>query len=396
MKKRSGYLLILIALFSLILVGCGNSTNGQSTENTQNSETGQESEKVCEHEFSEATCTEPEYCTKCGEVRGKALGHSLTEATCTTPATCSVCGATEGEALEHSYTEATCTKPATCSVCGATNGDAKGHNYAAATCTKPATCNVCGATNGKAKGHSYTGATCTTQAICSVCGTKGNYGGHNYQDGVCANCGKNSPANTPIDVTASMDTALFIGDSRTEGIRLYTKDYTSKADFFSATSSSVSGIINGNAKIEVAGVGNVTISELLDKKRYDKVYIMLGINEAGNGPTVIAQNTKKLVDLIQKKQPGTVVFIMANFYVSKGYYSSRPVFATSNMKAINAAQGALANNQDVFYLDGNPMFVDANGDLSTKYSNDGCHLNKPACNTFVSWVIEQTKVLLGL
>ncbi len=373
MKRRLSYLLMIVTLFIVIFVGCGNSTNsGNSTSsgNSQPTENTQNSEKVCEHVYSEATCVTPAFCTVCRVVKDEALGHSFTAATCTIPATCSVCGETGGEALGHSYAEATCSAPATCSVCGATDGSAKGHSYTAATCTTPATCSVCGAT--------------------------GNYGGHNYQEGVCANCGKSSPANTAINLTASMDTALFIGDSRTEGLRLYAKEYTGAADFFSATSSSVSGIVNKNARVDVAGVGNVTISELLDQRRYDKVYIMLGINEAGNGATVIAQNTKKLVDLIQQKQPETIIFIMANLYVSEGYSSSRPVFATANMKAINEAQGALANGQDIFYLDANPMFVDANGNLSTAYSTDGCHLNKASCKTFAAWIIEQTKSLLGL
>ncbi|MCR5664933.1 MAG: hypothetical protein K6G17_08705 [Oscillospiraceae bacterium] len=29
----------------------------------------------CKHEWEKATCTEPQYCTKCGEERGSALGH---------------------------------------------------------------------------------------------------------------------------------------------------------------------------------------------------------------------------------------------------------------------------------------------------------------------------------
>lgn len=394
MKRRLSYLLMLLAMLTVILVGCGNNTNGSSTENAQNSEV--ESEKVCDHVFTEATCKVPAFCIMCGEVNGETIEHTLSEATCSTPATCSVCGETVGETLEHSYSEATCTTPATCSVCGATSGGTKEHSYSAATCTSPAKCSVCGATSGSAKGHSYSAATCVSPATCSVCGVTGSYGGHNYQDGACVNCGKSSPASSAINLTASMDTALFIGDSRTEGLRLYTKEYTGTADFFSATSSSVNGIINKNAKVEVAGVGNVTISELLDQKRYDKVYIMLGINEAGNGASVIAQNTKKLINLIQQKQPGTVIFIMANLYVSSGYSSSRPVFATSNMKAINEAQGALANGTDIFYLDANPMFVDGNGNLSTEYSGDGCHLNKASCKKFAAWIIEQTKSLLGL
>ena len=75
------------------------------------------------HEWSEATCTEPKHCFKCGEVGGGARGHSWREATCTEPRTCSVCGATSGEAAGHKWVERTMEKPKTCSVCGLTEGE---------------------------------------------------------------------------------------------------------------------------------------------------------------------------------------------------------------------------------------------------------------------------------
>lgn len=36
-----------------------------------------------EHEYTEATCTEPETCTICGETKGKALGHTVDIGVCT-------------------------------------------------------------------------------------------------------------------------------------------------------------------------------------------------------------------------------------------------------------------------------------------------------------------------
>ncbi|MBQ2900757.1 MAG: hypothetical protein IJE49_02845 [Agathobacter sp.] len=200
----------------------------------------------------------------------------------------------------------------------------------------------------------------------------------------------------PAGVTASMDTALFIGDSRTVGIQTYTKELTATADFFAAVSTTITGVVNYNDKIDVEGVGNVTISELLSQKKYDKIYIMLGINEASDYPSNIARNTQKLLDLIQEKQPGSVIFIVANLYVSETYQSSRPAFSTANMQAINNAQAALANNQDIFYLDPNFMFVDENGNLSMDYSGDGCHLQNKSCDKLVEWIISETKRILGL
>ena len=204
------------------------------------------------------------------------------------------------------------------------------------------------------------------------------------------------PSNKPVNVTASMDTALFIGDSRTVGLQAYTKEYTGTADFFAAVSTTMTGVVNYNSKAEVEGLGEVTITELLSQRTYDKVYIMLGINEASDAPSNIAKNTKKLIDIIQTNQPDAVIFIMANFYVSESYSSSRPAFSTANMKAINDAQGALANGEDIFYIDANPLFVDENGNLSTEYSGDGCHLRAKSCKVWAEWIIEQTKVCLGL
>lgn len=55
----------------------------------------------CEHEWSDATCTEPKICTKCEATEGDPAGHSWTDATCTSPKTCTSCNAIEGESLGH-------------------------------------------------------------------------------------------------------------------------------------------------------------------------------------------------------------------------------------------------------------------------------------------------------
>ncbi len=70
---------------------------------------------ACEHEFSNATCTKPATCTKCGETQGTALGHSFREATCTSPKICSRCGETQGVALGHTVT---CADSEPCARCG--------------------------------------------------------------------------------------------------------------------------------------------------------------------------------------------------------------------------------------------------------------------------------------
>ena len=159
------------------------------------------------HEWTDATCTEPKTCAKCGETEGEALGHTWVDATCTEPKTCSVCGATEGEALGHTWVEADCTEPKTCSVCGEIEGEALGHTWNDATCTEPKTCSVCGETEGEALGHTWVEATCTDPKNCADCGeTEGEALGHSWTDAThtepktCAVCGltEGEPLPAPV------------------------------------------------------------------------------------------------------------------------------------------------------------------------------------------------------
>lgn len=76
----------------------------------------------CDHDWSDATCTEPKTCSKCGETDGDALGHDWQEATCTTAATCSRCGETKGEPLGHDIAGWVTDTPATCSAEGSQHG----------------------------------------------------------------------------------------------------------------------------------------------------------------------------------------------------------------------------------------------------------------------------------
>ena len=213
----------------------GESTSGNTTDNTDTTRENESSDTVCNHQWKEATCTEPRTCTICGATEGEALGHKWKEATCTEPKKCTVCGATEGEALGHKWAEATCTEPKKCTVCGATEGKALGHkwvhnaeldedicsvcgititevtlgrpcthNWAPATCTEPKKCTICGSTRGEPLGHSWVEATCTTPKTCSVCGaTTGVANGHTVSGITCTVCGQVVVTINEVGVTYS-------------------------------------------------------------------------------------------------------------------------------------------------------------------------------------------------
>ena len=81
----------------------------------------------CNHQWSEASCTEPRTCVLCDLAEEAALGHEWAEVSCETPKTCTRCALTEGEALGHQWSRANCVSGQTCSNCQTIVGDIGHH-----------------------------------------------------------------------------------------------------------------------------------------------------------------------------------------------------------------------------------------------------------------------------
>ena len=87
------------------------------------------------------------------------------------------------------------------------------------------------------------------------------------------------------------DDALFIGDSRTVGISEYGD--LNNATFFANTGMSVYNVFEKS--VSVPKIGKLKLEQLLESKKFGKVYIMLGINELGYDMNKTLENYKKLI-----------------------------------------------------------------------------------------------------
>lgn len=166
------------------------------------------------------------------------------------------------------------------------------------------------------------------------------------------------------------DDALFIGDSRTVGIKEYGK--IKNAAYFCDTGMSIYNI--HSKKLSVSGVGKVTLKELLKKKKYGKIYIMLGINEIGYNIDKSYQKFKDTVNEIRKSQPDAIIFIQANLHVTKEKSEKGPTFNNKRIDKYNTKLSSIADNKTIFYFDANSLFDDGKGNLKKDYSFDNTHI----------------------
>ncbi|MDE6186000.1 MAG: hypothetical protein K2G39_11305, partial [Lachnospiraceae bacterium] len=160
------------------------------------------------------------------------------------------------------------------------------------------------------------------------------------------------------------DDALFIGDSRTVGLRDYT-DLSEHADFYCETSLTIYKVLEE----DFGGQGMV--EEALENKDYGKIYLMVGINELGRGTTeeYMAEYTK-VVERLHELEPEAKIFVQGVMRVTGEKNSSDAIFNNSNINARNNAIATLADNKQIFYIDVNEAVCDEEGNLISDYTFD--------------------------
>lgn len=200
---------------------------------------------------------------------------------------------------------------------------------------------------------------------------------------------ENEPVQRPT--TIEMTDALFIGDSRTVGLMEYAD--IKGAEFFSDVGMSVYNIYD--QKVSVPGVGKVKLVELLENKKYGKIYVMLGINEVGYKFDRTVSRYNDLLEMIGAKQPEANLFIQANLHVTKARSDKDKVVNNKAINVLNKKLSRLADNKRIFYMDSNIIFDDDEGNLSADKSEDNSHLYAKYYSEWGKWIIRKTAMLVG-
>ena len=183
------------------------------------------------------------------------------------------------------------------------------------------------------------------------------------------------PENGEVD-DSYFDDAVFIGNSRTEGFKLYSG--LSNAQYYTAIGLMVDTIFT-KPYAEVNGE-KTTIMEALKTTDFSKVYIMLGMNELGwVYGSVYQEYYGRIIDGIREINPDAVIYIQSILPVSAEKSAGDDIYNNPRIDEFNGLLQELAEEKEVYYVNVAEAVAGEDGSLPEGASFDGVHLTPDYC-----------------
>lgn len=183
------------------------------------------------------------------------------------------------------------------------------------------------------------------------------------------------------------DDALFIGDSRTVGLREYGN--LGNAEVVADAGMNVYKIFD--KEFETATGEKKTLEEVLSERQFGKIYVMLGINELGYEYERTVSRYEELLGRIRQWQPEAKLFLEANLHITGKKSEASPIYTNENINRFNRAVEQMADGQTSFYLDVNVLFDDEEGNLSEEYTMDNAHVLGKYYADWVDWILKHAR-----
>lgn len=181
--------------------------------------------------------------------------------------------------------------------------------------------------------------------------------------------------------------AVFIGDSRTEGLIMNTGlsdaiAYTHKGLMVDTVFTSPVITLNGS---------KVSVMDALKTTAFSKVYIMLGINETGwPYNSIFIEKYSKIIDEIKTINPSASIYVQEILPVSNQVSSTHRYVKNEKINEFNKLIQEMAEEKQIYYIDTGSAVSDADGTLPEEAAADGIHLKKEYCIKWLDYLKTHT------
>lgn len=195
---------------------------------------------------------------------------------------------------------------------------------------------------------------------------------------------ENVTQNSDVNEKDNFADAVFIGDSRTEGLQINTGLTTAR--FLAAKGLKVDTALKDSV-IKLKSGARGTVIDGLKEGTYNRVYVMFGMNELG-WPylDVFTNRYEKLIEEIKKVQPNATIYVQSILPVSKAKSDKDSIYNNENINKFNKAIKDMADNNGYIYLDVASAVMDSNSALPSNASTDGVHLNKEYSQKWLNYL----------
>ena len=171
--------------------------------------------------------------------------------------------------------------------------------------------------------------------------------------------------------------ALFIGDSRTDGLQIYSG--IKGATFYCYKGLNIFDMSKRQV-VEMNG-GKYTVVEALEKgPQYKKIYISLGVNELGYpGTDSFYKAFKSFLEEVKSAQPDAIIYLQNLVPVNPEICAQKnqPSYVNNDRVAdFNSVFPKLAEECQVALVDVKTALSDENGILPAEATVDGVHFTK--------------------
>ena len=170
------------------------------------------------------------------------------------------------------------------------------------------------------------------------------------------------------------DTAVFLGDSRTEGLQLF--GGLRRGTYYWARGMTVFRVDDPKYAIFDVDGEMLTMIGALGKQEYSAVYIMVGVNELGYMASSYESNLSIFIDKVLAAQPNAVVYLQTLPPVNEEVAAENGLASyinNTNIAKFNEAIVRVAAEKRVVLLDTAEAYRDETGALPANLASDGCH-----------------------
>lgn len=193
-------------------------------------------------------------------------------------------------------------------------------------------------------------------------------------------------ANGRIDMRY-FETAVFVGDSLTEGLRYW--NVIPNTNFCAYVGASPRSIYSGEALAGEDGTTEVPLDALAGYAP-DNVYVMIGLNAMVGleNEEVLYYYGQMLEAMRQRLGAGTCFYIQA---IAPLRPANNTGVTMERVREMNKLLAKLAWEQGVYFLDLNEALMDEEGWLRADYAAaDGYHLNVPGYTAWLEYLVTHT------